>query len=88
MKIDDDLIFLEVAMLISCRHTYEVVSAHTETGVTARIVLFAVDGPILIASVLVLDANPAGHPGHLCLSGLTLGVYIFRWAGDDNYFSP
>src|ERR1035437_741450 len=46
-----------VAAVISYRHAYELVSTHGETGVTARLVPFTVDGLILAASMLILDAN-------------------------------
>jgi hypothetical protein len=46
-----------VAAVISYRHAYELVSTHGETGVTARLVPFTVDGLILAASMLILDAS-------------------------------
>lgn len=46
-----------VAAVISYRHAYELVSTHGETGITARLVPFTVDGLILAASMLALDAN-------------------------------
>ncbi len=46
-----------VAAVVSYRHAYELVSTHGETGVTARLVPFTVDGLILAASMLILDAN-------------------------------
>ncbi len=46
-----------VAAVISYRHAYELVSTHGETGLTARLVPFTVDGLILAASMLILDAN-------------------------------
>jgi hypothetical protein len=46
-----------VAAVISYRHAYELVSTHGETGVTARLVPFTVDGLILTASMLILHAN-------------------------------
>jgi hypothetical protein len=51
-----------VAAVISYRHAYELVSTHGETGVTARLVPFTVDGLILAASMLILDANRRHHP--------------------------
>jgi Protein of unknown function (DUF2637) len=51
-----------VAAVISYRHAYELVSTHGETGVTARLVPFTVDGLILAASMLILDANRHGRP--------------------------
>ena len=51
-----------VAAVISYRHAYELVSTHGETGVTARLVPFTVDGLILAASMLILDANRRSRP--------------------------
>jgi hypothetical protein len=51
-----------VAATISYRHAYELVSTHGETGVTARLVPFTVDGLILAASMLILDANRRHRP--------------------------
>jgi Protein of unknown function (DUF2637) len=51
-----------VAAVISYRHAYELVSTHGETGVTARLVPFTVDGLILAASMLILDANRRHRP--------------------------
>src|SRR5580700_3033508 len=51
-----------IAAVISYRHAYELVGTHGETGVTARLVPFTVDGLILSASMLILDANRRHHP--------------------------
>lgn len=51
-----------VAAVISYRHAYELISTHGETGVTARLVPFTVDGLILAASMLILDANRRHRP--------------------------
>lgn len=51
-----------VAAVISYRHAYELVSTHGETGATARLVPFTVDGLILAASMLILDANRRNRP--------------------------
>jgi hypothetical protein len=60
-----------VAAIISYRHAYELVSTHGETGLTARLVPFTVDGLIVAASMLILDANRRGRPvptlAHWCL---------------------
>jgi hypothetical protein len=53
-----------VAAVISYRHAYELVSTHGEVGVTARLVPFTVDGLILAASMLILDANRRHRPYH------------------------
>jgi hypothetical protein len=51
-----------VAAVISYRHAYELVSTHGETGVTARLLPFTVDGLILAASMLILEANRRHQP--------------------------
>ena len=51
-----------VAAVISYRHAYELVCTHGESGVTARLVPFTVDGLILAASMLILDANRRSLP--------------------------
>jgi hypothetical protein len=51
-----------VAAVISYRHAYELVSTHGETGVTAQLLPFTVDGLILAASMLILDANRRHQP--------------------------
>jgi hypothetical protein len=51
-----------VAAVISYRHAYELVTTHGETGATARLVPFTVDGLILAASMLILDANRHHQP--------------------------
>lgn len=60
-----------VAAVISYRHAYELVSSHGETGLTARLVPFTVDGLILAASMLILDASRRSQPvprlAHWCL---------------------
>lgn len=40
-----------VAAVISYRYAYELVSTHSESGLTARLVPFTVDGLILAASM-------------------------------------
>ena len=51
-----------VAAVISYRHAYELVSTHGESGLTARLVPFTVDGLILAASTLILDASRRNQP--------------------------
>jgi uncharacterized protein DUF2637 len=51
-----------IAAVISYRHAYELVSSHGESGLTARLVPFTVDGLILAASMLILDASRRSHP--------------------------
>ncbi|TDC65796.1 DUF2637 domain-containing protein [Actinomadura sp. GC306] len=51
-----------VAAVISYRHAYELVHAHGETGRTARLVPFTVDGLIWAASMVILDASRRKQP--------------------------
>jgi hypothetical protein len=51
-----------VAAVISYRHAYELVTTHGETGLTARLLPFTVDGLILAASMLILDASRRHQP--------------------------
>jgi Protein of unknown function (DUF2637) len=51
-----------VAAVISYRHAYELVSTHGELGLTARLLPFTVDGLILAASMLILDASRRHRP--------------------------
>ena len=50
-----------VAAVISYRHAYELVTTHGESGLTARLP-FTVDGLILAASMLILDASRRHQP--------------------------
>lgn len=69
-----------VAAVISYRHAYELVSTHGETGVTARLVPFTVDGLILAASMLILDANRR-HQSVPPLARWCLGAGILATVG-------
>ena len=51
-----------VAAVISYQHAYELVRSHGESGLTARLVPFTVDGLIWAASMVVLDASRRGQP--------------------------
>ena len=51
-----------VAAVISYRQAYELVTTHGETGLTARLLPFTVNGLILAASMLILDARRRHHP--------------------------
>lgn len=64
-----------VAAIISYQHAYELVSSHGETGATARLPPFTVDGLIWAASMVVLDASRRGHPvPRLALWSLGVGI--------------
>lgn len=69
-----------VAAVISYRHAYELVSTHGEAGRTARLVPFTVDGLILAASMLILDASRRGQPVPL-LARWCLGAGIVATIG-------
>jgi hypothetical protein len=45
------------AAIISYQHAYELVRTHGESGATARLAPFTVDGLILAASMVMLDAS-------------------------------
>jgi hypothetical protein len=51
-----------VAAVISYLHAYDLVSSHGESGLTARLLPFTVDGLILAASMLLLDASRRNQP--------------------------
>lgn len=51
-----------VAAIISYQHAYELVTSHGETGFTAHLLPFTVDGLIWTASMAVLDASRRSHP--------------------------
>src|ERR1700729_93361 len=51
-----------VAAIISYQHAYELVTSHGETGITAHLLPFTVDGLIWAASMVVLDAGRRRHP--------------------------
>lgn len=77
-----------VAAIISYRHAYELVSTHGETGATARLIPFTVDGLILAASMLILDANRHNRPvpqlARWCLTGgilATIGANLAHGLG-------
>jgi hypothetical protein len=64
-----------VAAVISYQHAYELVTSHGETGVTARLLPFTVDGLIWAASMVALDASRRNHPvPRLALWSLGAGI--------------
>jgi hypothetical protein len=48
-----------VAAIISYQHAYELVTTHGETGFTAHLLPFTVDGLIWAASMVALETAPA-----------------------------
>lgn len=67
--------------MISYRHAYDLVRAHGETGMTARLVPFTVDGLIWAASMVILDASRRGHRRVPLLAKWSLGVGIVATIG-------
>jgi len=51
-----------ISAIISYQHAFELVRSHGESGVTARLLPFTVDGLIWAASMVVLDASRARQP--------------------------
>ena len=69
-----------IAAIISYRHGYELVRSHGESGATARLVPFTVDGLIWAASMVILDANRRTRPVPP-LAAWSLGVGIVATIG-------
>jgi Protein of unknown function (DUF2637) len=70
----------DVAAIISYQHAYELVRSHGETGMTARLLPFTVDGLIWAASMVVLDASRRNHRVPL-LAAWSLGAGIVATVG-------
>jgi hypothetical protein len=69
-----------VAAIISYQHAYELVRSHGESGMTARLLPFTVDGLIWAASMVVLDASRRDQ--HVPrLAGWSLGAGIVATVG-------
>jgi hypothetical protein len=84
-----------VAAVISYRHAYELVTTHGETGLTARLLPFTVDGLILAASMLILDASrramPAPPLARWCLGAgiaATIGANLAHGLGHGPIGAP
>ena len=69
-----------VAAVISYQHAFELVRSHGESGVTARLVPFTVDGLIWAASMVVLDTSRRGQPVPR-LAAWSLGAGIVATVG-------
>ena len=69
-----------VAAIISYQHAYELVCSHGESGTTARLVPFTVDGLIWAASMVVLDASRRDQPVPR-LAAWSLGAGIVATVG-------
>ena len=73
-----------VAAIISYQHAYELVTSHGETGITAHLLPFTVDGLIWAASMVVLDASRRHHPvPPLAKWSLAVGIVATIGAADD-----
>src|SRR6266851_704166 len=75
IRVTTALAVAAVAAVISYRHAYELVRSHGESGLTARLVPFTVDGLILAASMLMLHASRRNQPAPL-LARWCLGAGI------------
>jgi hypothetical protein len=69
-----------VAAVISYQHAFELVRSHGESGLTARLLPFTVDGLIWAASMLVLDASRRNQPVPR-LAAWSLGAGIVATVG-------
>ena len=69
-----------VAAIISYQHAYELVRSHGESGMTARLLPFTVDGLIWAASMVVLDASRRNQPVPQ-LAAWSVGTGIVATAG-------
>ena len=69
-----------VAASISHQHAYELVRSHGESGMTARLLPFTVDGLIWAASMAVLDASRRNQPVPQ-LAAWSLGTGIVATVG-------
>ena len=69
-----------VAAIISYQHAYELVLSHGESGATARLAPFTVDGLILAASMVMLDASRRSQRVPR-LAGWSLAVGIVATVG-------
>jgi hypothetical protein len=69
-----------VAAIISYQHAYELVRSHGESGATARLLPFTVDGLIWAASMVIFDSSRRGQ-GVPRLAAWSLGVAIVGTIG-------
>jgi hypothetical protein len=66
-----------VAAIISYQHAYELVTSHGETGLTAHLLPFTVDGLIWATSMVVLDASRRNqHVPCLAVWSLATGIVV------------
>ena len=69
-----------VAAIISYQHAYELVRSHGESGMTARLSPFTVDGLIWAASMVILDVSRRNQPVPR-LAAWSLGAGIVATVG-------
>jgi hypothetical protein len=69
-----------VAAIISYQHAYELVRSHGESGATARLLPFTVDGFIWAASMVILDASRRNRRVPR-LAAWSLGIAIVATVG-------
>jgi hypothetical protein len=69
-----------VAATISYQHAYELVRSHGESGITARLLPFTVDGLIWAASMVILDSSRR-HQRVPSLAAWSLGIAIIATIG-------
>ena len=69
-----------VAAIISYQHAYELVRSHGESGMTARLLPFTVDGLIWAASMVALDVSRRNRPVPR-LAAWSLGAGIVATVG-------
>ena len=69
-----------VAAIVCYQHAYELVRSHGESGVTARLLPFTVDGLIWAASMVVLDVSRRNRPVPR-LAAWSLGAGIVATVG-------
>jgi hypothetical protein len=69
-----------VAGIVSYQHAYELVRTHGESGTTARLLPFTVDGLIWAASMVILDSSRR-HQRVPPLAAWSLGIAILATIG-------
>jgi hypothetical protein len=80
IRITTALAVAAVAAIISYQHAYELVRSHGESGPTARMMPFTVDGLIWAASMVILDASRRNQRVPR-LAACSLGVAIAATIG-------
>jgi hypothetical protein len=68
-----------IAALISYRHAVGVVIAHGEPGMVGRLYPVVIDGLIIAASMVLLDARAIGNPPRLWRGGCSRRAWWRLW---------